>query len=137
MERFILKHRGLIIAFILLGTILFGTQIKHMGKDVSINSMLSADNPEFIYAEKMEDLFGAGDGFVIGIRFPDTVYTVKNLALVKAISDYHAIASMGWIVAVAMVTTALTSLTILPGLLAIFKPEVKSPSVMQHIFRNL
>lgn len=86
--KYVLKYRTLIIIGILIATFLLGSRIKKMGKDVSINSMLPADNPDFIYAEKMEDLFGATDQFVIGIRFPDTVYTVKNLALVKEISDY-------------------------------------------------
>jgi predicted RND superfamily exporter protein len=45
--------------------------------------------------------------------------------LVLLLSDYHAIASLGWITAFAMVTTALSSLTLLPALLAIFKPKVK------------
>jgi predicted RND superfamily exporter protein len=85
---FLLKYRIVIIAAVLVLAILFGSQIKKMGKDVSINSMLPADNPDFIYAEKMEDLFGVTDQFVIGVRFPDTVYTVKNLTLVKEISDF-------------------------------------------------
>jgi predicted RND superfamily exporter protein len=86
--KFTLRHRWGIIVTTLILTAFLGLQIKKMGKDVSINSMLSADNPDFIYAEKMEDLFGATDQFVIGVRFPDTVYTVKNLTLVKELSDY-------------------------------------------------
>jgi predicted RND superfamily exporter protein len=86
--KFMLKYRVAIIATVLVLTLLFGSQIKKMGKDVSINSMLPADNPDFIYADKMEDVFGAADQFVIGIRFPNTVYTAKNLTLVKELSDY-------------------------------------------------
>ncbi|MGD9156202.1 MAG: hypothetical protein PVG90_11975 [Bacillota bacterium] len=88
MIKFILKYRVAIIVVALALMVFFGSQIKKMGKDVSINSMLPADNPDFIYAEKMEDLFGATDQFVIGVRFPDTVYTMKNLTVVKEISDY-------------------------------------------------
>jgi predicted RND superfamily exporter protein len=45
--------------------------------------------------------------------------------LVLLLSDYHAIASLGWITVFAMLTTAFSSLTLLPALLAIFRPKVK------------
>ncbi len=53
--------------------------------------------------------------------------------LVLIFSEYNAILSIGWITALSMVTTALSSLIVLPALLAIFKPkvaEVKSREIV-------
>ena len=44
--------------------------------------------------------------------------------LVLIFSKYNAILSVGWITALSMVTTALSSLVVLPVLLSIFKPKV-------------
>jgi hypothetical protein len=72
-----------------LASSLFASQIAKMGKDVSVNSMMPADNPNFIYAEKMKDLFGATDQFVIGNHFKDSVYTVANLTLIKGTVGFY------------------------------------------------
>jgi predicted RND superfamily exporter protein len=88
LTEFILKYRVWIIVILLCITCLFGTQIKKMGKDVSINSMMPEDNPDFMYAEKMKELFGATDQFVVGIRFKGTVYTTRNLTSLKELSDF-------------------------------------------------
>jgi len=45
--------------------------------------------------------------------------------LVLLFSEYRVIANVGWIVAVSMLTTSVGSLTILPALLAIFRPGVQ------------
>jgi predicted RND superfamily exporter protein len=88
MFKLIIKYRLAIIVMIIVLTGILGARVPMMGKDVSVNSMMPKDNPDFRYAEKMEDLFGATDQFVIGVRFPDTVYTAANLTLVKELSDY-------------------------------------------------
>lgn len=44
--------------------------------------------------------------------------------LVLIFSKYNAVLSVGWITALSMVTTALSSLVVLPAMLAIFKPKV-------------
>jgi len=45
--------------------------------------------------------------------------------LVLLFSEYRVVASIGWITALSMFTTALGSLTILPALLAIVKPKIR------------
>jgi len=54
------------------------------------------------------------NGLAVGIGF-----------LVLVFSEYYAIASLGWMVSLSMITTALSSLIILPAILATFKPKVK------------
>lgn len=48
--------------------------------------------------------------------------------IVLTASEYHVIASLGWITALSMFTTAVSSLTMLPVLLAIFKPKIPKSS---------
>ncbi|MCP4404168.1 MAG: RND family transporter [bacterium] len=44
--------------------------------------------------------------------------------LVLIFSEYYAVVNIGWITALSMLTTALSSLVLLPSMLAIFKPRV-------------
>jgi predicted RND superfamily exporter protein len=44
--------------------------------------------------------------------------------LVLIFSQYNAILSVGWITALSMLTTALSSLVVLPAMLSVFKPKV-------------
>jgi predicted RND superfamily exporter protein len=45
--------------------------------------------------------------------------------LVLLFSEYQVIGHVGWITALSMLTTALSSLTVLPAVLSIVKPNVK------------
>lgn len=44
--------------------------------------------------------------------------------LVLIFSEYYAVANIGWITALSMLTTAMSSLVVLPAMLAIFRPKV-------------
>jgi predicted RND superfamily exporter protein len=88
MIKLVLKYRLPLIIILVVISALAATQIKKMGKDVSVNSMLPTGNTDFIFAEKMRELFGSTDQFVIGIHFKDSIYTVANLTLIKELSDF-------------------------------------------------
>jgi predicted RND superfamily exporter protein len=53
--------------------------------------------------------------------------------LVLIFSEYYAIASVGWVTALSMLTTALSSLVVLPALLALFHPKVALPKRVSSV----
>lgn len=84
----LLRFRIPIIVGLLLLTGLLGGNINKMTRDASVGSMLPKNNPDYVYSQEMEDLFGSVDQFVIGFTFPDTVYTVPHLTLIQELTEY-------------------------------------------------
>jgi predicted RND superfamily exporter protein len=71
------------------------------------------------HAALIDTIAASGEGILFN------AFAVGGGFLVLLNSDYHAIASMGWITSFAMITTALSSLVLLPALLAVFQPRLK------------
>lgn len=86
--KFILKHRIVIIIFLILLTLPFAMGIKLLTRDAGISSLLPEDDPDYIYYKETEELFGSADQVVIGLKFQDSVYTEQNIRLINNVTEF-------------------------------------------------
>lgn len=86
--KWVIKHRTGVILFLLALGVLLGKNIKHLTKEAGVSSLLSEDNPDYLYFKETEDIFGATDQIVVGITVEDTIYTIENIRLINEISMF-------------------------------------------------
>ena len=57
-----------------------------MTSNAGIDALLPQNDPDYVYWQETEKIFGASEQVVIGITAKDSVYTVKHLKLVYMLS---------------------------------------------------
>ena len=86
--KYVIKYR-LVILFVLLGlTGLIGAQITNLTSDAGISALLPQNDPDYLYWQETEEIFGASEQVVIGITAKDTIYKVEHLQLVHELTTF-------------------------------------------------
>ena len=79
--KYVIKYR-LVILCVLLGlTGLIGAQISKLTSDAGISALLPQNDPDYLYWQETEEIFGASEQVVIGITAKDTIYKAEHLQL--------------------------------------------------------
>lgn len=83
-----LKYRVPIIVILTGISIFLGFGLTKLTKENGVEALISTDNPDYIFFKQMEDEFGDTDQIVVGISFPETVYSTENISLIRELSSY-------------------------------------------------
>ncbi|MBN2617492.1 MAG: outer membrane lipoprotein-sorting protein [Spirochaetales bacterium] len=83
-----LRFRVPIIAVFIIITLFLGYGLQKITKENGIKALLATDNPDFLFFEEMEKVFGATDQLILGINFKDSVYSDDNLRVIKELTKF-------------------------------------------------
>ena len=86
--KYVIKYRFMILCVLLGLTGLIGAQISKLTSDAGISALLPQDDPDYLYWQETEDIFGASEQVVVGITAKDTIYKVEHLQLVYEITTF-------------------------------------------------
>ena len=79
------RKKVIIFGFLLLSlSIFFLTKIT---KDTRADAFLSPTNPALVYRDKVKDLFGLSDPFVIAVVAKDTIFNIEGLETIQQITN--------------------------------------------------
>ncbi len=78
-----------IISVGIIAIIAFGTGLPQLYKDTSPDAYIEPGNPALIYRDKVKDIFGLDDPFVVAIEAPEgkTIYNLETLTLIADLTD--------------------------------------------------
>ncbi len=86
--RFLLENRRLVIIITVIATLFVSLGFFRLKMDSSIAAVLPSGNDEFVFNEKMNEVFGASDQAVVILTAKDTIYSEKNILIIDEITKY-------------------------------------------------
>ena len=84
----ILRYRFIILIVLIAATIPFGLSLPSLTRDAGVSALVPETHPAYQFSSDMEELFGATDQIVVGVTFPEGIYTREGLALIHELTQF-------------------------------------------------
>ncbi|WP_198262928.1 efflux RND transporter permease subunit [sulfur-oxidizing endosymbiont of Gigantopelta aegis] len=88
LARIATEYSKIILLLLLLITLGFASQLRHLQIDDDILNMIPTDHPARLLQENIEQQFGLRDLVILAVENPQGAFNVESLARIKSLSDY-------------------------------------------------
>jgi predicted RND superfamily exporter protein len=85
---FIRTYRWLILGLLLGLTVLIGINIKDLARDAGISALVAEDHDDYVYSQKIKEIFGASDQVVVGVTARESIYAPDALAFIHELTQF-------------------------------------------------